>query len=365
MKKKILALVIAVSSAVNVSAFAAKVDVDAQTDDTRAIVMCYDENGKLVYSNMYKAADGNFDIEVPSKYDGMKKKVYFVDTKRMGEVKEVSETPAPTQAPEESPKPTETAAPTQTPAQAKWPSIYEKQLDSIYAPAVVKEVDIRSDKDGNDIYGVTVFYQGEEITVGIEEELEISTAPEQYSDLVGEKMNVLRLGDVIVFESNIAGDRIKNVDFIFRPTEEDIATGDADYGTNFEQLFVSGGKVAGKWTPMKYGQDKSKDRYQYAFGIIGKRDSGTLTLINKTGDENRAIEIATLQDTIVYVCDVSGKEYTLEIGDSSDIQATIPRNTFNDTGVVELTDDYSYNYALVRVVDGIATDVVVYNNYNE
>ncbi len=371
MKKKILALALALSSVVNVTAFAAKYEADVQAEDTKAIVMCYDENGKLVHSKLFKAENGEFDIELSSECDKMRKKVYFVDTKRFGELKEISEAPiettAPTVAPTEKPVETTapTVAPTKAPSQKKWPSIYEEQIDSIFAPAVVKTVEVQSDKDGNEIYAVTVFYQGEEIKVGIEEELGISTAPLAYADVIGESMNVLEAGDVIVLEANIAGDSIKNVDFIFRPTEEDIVTGDVDYGTNFEKLFVSDGKVAGKWTAMKYGQATSKDRYQYAFGIIGKKDENTFTLINMSGSEDEAIEVTTVEDTIVYACDVSGKELTVEIGDVSDIQTTISKKAFYDTGVVELNDDYSYNYALVRVVDGIATDVVVYNNYNE
>lgn len=355
MKKKILSLVLAVASVVNVTAFAAKYEADVRTEDTKAIVMCYDENGKLAYSKLFKADEEKFNIELPEKYDGMKKKVYFVDTKRFGELKAVEETVAPTDAPQA------TAEPTKEPVQA---TIYEKQVDAIFAPAVVKDVDLRSGNDGTDVYGITVLYQGEEITVAVEDDLTIATAPSQYADLVGEKMNVLQAGDVIVFEANVAGDRIKNVDFILRPTEEDIVTGDVDYGTNFEKLFVSGGKVAGKWTAMKYGQSASNDRYQYAFGIIGKKDDNTFTLINMTGSEDSAIELTTVSDTIVYVCDVSEKELTPEIGDVSDIQTTISKKAFYDTGVADLSEDNSYNYALVRVVDGIATDVVVYSNYN-
>lgn len=365
MKKKILSLVLAVASVVNVTAFAAKYEADVQTEDTKAIVMCYDENGKLAYSKLFKADEEKFNIELPEKCDGMKKKVYFVDTKRFGELKAIEETVAPTEEPVSTTAPTDapqaTAEPTKEPVQA---TIYEKQIDSIFAPAVVKDVDLRSGNDGTDVYGITVLYQGEEITVAVEDDLTIATAPSQYADLVGEKMNVLQAGDVIVFEANVAGDRIKNVDFILRPTEEDIVTGDVDYGTSFEKLFVSGGKVAGKWTAMKYGQSASNDRYQYAFGIIGKKDDNTFTLINMTGSEDSAIELTTEPDTIVYVCDVSEKELTPEIGDVSDIQTTISKKAFYDTGVADLSEDNSYNYALVRVVDGIATDVVVYSNYN-
>ncbi len=363
MRKKILALALALSSLAATPAFAAKIEVDAQSNDTKAIVMCYDENGKLVYSNLYKKSSEDFDIEVPQQYDGMKKKVYFVDTKRFGEAKEISFTPTPTDAPVATDAPISTPKPTSKPSSL--PSIYEKEVDAVRAFGVVTEVDLRTKEDGTDIYGVTMLYQGRELTVGIEADLKIATAPAAYADVIGKEMDVLEAGDVIVLEANIAGDRINNVDFIFRPTQEDIVTGTEDYGTNFEKLFVSDGKVAGKWTALKYGEKPSNDRYQYAFGIIGKKDSSSFTLINLAGSEDDAIEISTQSDTIVYTCDVNAKEYVLEIGDESDILTTIPKKAYNDTGSAELTADYSYNYALVRLVDDIATDVVVYNNYND
>ena len=56
---------------------------------------------------------------------------------------------------------------------------------------------------------------------------------------------------------------------------------------------------------MKYGEKASSDRYQYAFGLIGKVGSNSLTLINKSGSTDNVIEVDTKKDTIVYTCDVS------------------------------------------------------------
>ena len=110
---------------------------------------------------------------------------------------------------------------------------------------------------------------------------------------------------------------------------------------------------------MKYGEKASSDRYQYAFGLIGKVGSNSLTLINKSGSTDNVIEVDTKKDTIVYTCDVSNKN-EVEIASVGDITSTIPKSTFDKDNTIDFTNDYSYNYALVRVVDGTATDIVVY-----
>ena len=95
MKKKIIAITLAVSAMMSTVAFAENINANytdnvlsfEQTDENIAVVSCYDENGKLCYSNMYKSEDGNFSADIPKEYKGMKTKVYFVNSK---EIKEVS-----------------------------------------------------------------------------------------------------------------------------------------------------------------------------------------------------------------------------------------------------------------------------------
>lgn len=349
MKKKIIAITLAVSAMMSTVAFAENINANytdnvlsfKQTDENIAVVSCYDENGKLCYSNMYKSEDGNFSADMPKEYKGMKTKVYFVNSK---EIKEVSVS--------------DDVQPTAT------PSIYEKVTDAIYAPAVVKEVETTT-KDGEDMYAVTLLAQGKEIKTLIENDVTFETSSEAYSFMKGKDAGNLEEGDVISLTSNVAGTRINHMYFIYRPQDEDIITGSQDFGTDFEKLITeNGSSVANQWKLMKYGEKASSDRYQYAFGLIGKVGSNSLTLINKSGSTDNVIEVDTKKDTIVYTCDVSNKN-EVEIASVGDITSTIPKSTFDKDNTIDFTNDYSYNYALVRVVDGTATDIVVYENYND
>lgn len=357
MKKKIIAITLAVSAMMSTVAFAENINANytdnvlsfKQTDENIAVVSCYDENGKLCYSNMYKSEDGNFSADMPKEYKGMKTKVYFVNSKEIKEVS-VSDDVQPTATP--------SVTPTAT------PSIYEKVTDAIYAPAVVKEVETTT-KDGEDMYAVTLLAQGKEIKTLIENDVTFETSSEAYSFMKGKDAGNLEEGDVISLTSNVAGTRINHMYFIYRPQDEDIITGSQDFGTDFEKLITeNGSSVANQWKLMKYGEKASSDRYQYAFGLIGKVGSNSLTLINKSGSTDNVIEVDTKKDTIVYTCDVSNKN-EVEIASVGDITSTIPKSTFDKDNTIDFTNDYSYNYALVRVVDGTATDIVVYENYND
>lgn len=129
------------------------------TGENIAVVSCYDENGKLCYSNMYKSEDGNFSADIPKEYKGMKTKVYFVNSKEIKEVSvsdDVQSTVTPSATPTATPS--ATTVPTTKPS-TDTPSIYEKVTDAIYAPAVVKEVETTT-KDGEDMYAVTLLAQG-------------------------------------------------------------------------------------------------------------------------------------------------------------------------------------------------------------
>lgn len=374
MKKKIIAITLAVSAMMSTVAFAENINANytdnvlsfEQTDENIAVVSCYDENGKLCYSNMYKSENGNFSADIPKEYKGMKTKVYFVNSKEIKEVS-VSDDVQPTVTPSATEKPSATTVPTTKPStkpSTDTPSIYEKVTDAIYAPAVVKEVETTT-KDGEDMYAVTLLAQGKEIKTLIENDVTFETSSEAYSFMKGKDAGNLEEGDVISLTSNVAGTRINHMYFIYRPQDEDIITGSQDFGTDFEKLITeNGSSVANQWKLMKYGEKASSDRYQYAFGLIGKVGSNSLTLINKSGSTDNVIEVDTKKDTIVYTCDVSNKN-KVEIASVGDITSTIPKSTFDKDNTIDFTNDYSYNYALVRVVDGTATDIVVYENYND
>ena len=215
------------------------------------------------------------------------------------------------------------------------------------------------------MYAVTLLAQWKEIKTLIENDVTFETSSEAYSFMKGKDAGNLEEGDVISLTSNVAGTRINHMYFIYRPQDEYIITGSQDFGTDFEKLITeNGSSVANQWKLMKYGEKASSDRYQYAFGLIGKVGSNSLTLINKSGSTDNVIEVDTKKDTIVYTCDVSNKN-EVEIASVGDITSTIPKSTFDKDNTIDFTNDYSYNYALVRVVDGTATDIVVYENYND
>lgn len=370
--KKILALTLALTATVSATAFASGISV-VRTENTLtfekegesvAVVSCFDESGKLCYGNMYKSEDGKFTAVLPSELGEVKTKIYFVNSDEIKEAEfEAAEVIAPTATPEvtDAPEATTTPEPTSKPSDSSYPSIYEKTTDAIYAPVVVKDVELTT-KDGEDMYAVTVLGYGEEKTVLIESDLKFETSSEQYADMKNSTAIDLREGDVISLTANVAGTRINHIYFIYRPIDEDLANTTADYGTNFEKLISENGtNVAGKWDVMKYGVKPSSERYQYALGIIGKTGSGTLTLINKSGDTNKAIDIDVSNDTIVYTCYLSS-DNEVEVSSVGAITSSIPKAVYDKNEIVSFEDGEEYNYALVRVVDGTATDIVIYEN---
>ena len=193
-----------------------------QTDENIAVVSCYDENGKLCYSNMYKSEDGNFSADIPKEYKGMKTKVYFVNSKEIKEVS-VSDDVQPTAKPSVTPtatpsateKPSATTVPTTKPS-TDTPSIYEKVTDAIYAPAVVKEVETTT-KTVKICMPLLLLFTAQKIKTLIENDVTFETSSEAYSFMKGKDAGNLEEGDVICLTSNVAGTRINHMYFIYRP----------------------------------------------------------------------------------------------------------------------------------------------------
>lgn len=374
--KKLISFILAASvAAAGMSSVCAAEKTNTYTFEKQgekvAVVAFYDSADTLVYSVPVKSETGVFTFEVPEKYKGMKTKTYMALSNTFENVTfkisdETVSSPIPTAAPvpTATPEAISSPKPTAKPNTAsKYPSIYEKEADALYVPAVVKSVSAGLGDNGADNFIVTVLMRGREVDVPVEATLEISTAPEAFSEMEGQNAEALKEGDVVCFTANIAGDRIKRINLLFRPTEEDIVTGSEDYGENFEKLFSEGGFVAGKWDVMKYGVRPSSERYQYAFGVIGKKSGSELTLINKSGDIDNAIDIDIKDDTIVYRCDMGARELVPEIADTGSISTTISSSALNK-GPVDMNNDYEYNYALVRVVDDTATEIIIYENYD-
>lgn len=359
MKKRLLSLALAAVTALGTAAFAESAAIKDMGND-RAVLMCYDD-GRLVYSSLLKSENGAFNTDIPDEYNDTDKKIYYVGSNTIADFDDAEKaTPEETAEPSVSPSPEASAKPTAAPEANKTP--YEKAADGVFASALVTDVARSINGDGEEITSLTVYYQGNEVVLPVEDDVKISTAPKAHADLRGQTAESLKKGDVICTSANIAGTRIKTLDLIMRPTKEDIVTSNSDYGDNFEDLFVSGSLVANKWQYEKYGSKLSDAKYSYAFGIVGTANDRVLTLLNNSGGRYRAMEIDLDENTYVYSCDTSGKDYDFYLGGIYDIETTLPSSLLRDR--IALDDSYSYNYALVRMVEGTTTDIVTFNNYN-
>ncbi|MGN0149234.1 MAG: hypothetical protein ACI4C7_03175 [Clostridia bacterium] len=379
MIKKLVAVIVAASAALGTVAFADSIKgvlngdsivIDAN-DKNCVILNGYDENGILKASELFASENGEF--HVPSKLAEYKLRAVFTEDGSLYDV-ELEEAPAETAVPEAtaSPAPTEapeaTAVPTVKPTSSPktFPAIYEREIDAVNAFAVVKNVSIGENDNGEECYYIDTLYQGREFSVEVDESVAISSASDAFSYMKGADARALNKGDVIYFSANLSG-KINNISLIYRPLDTNIVTDGVDYGNSFSKLISDNGNVAGKsgWSVLSYGKGNGSGKYQFAFGPIMDKSTGELVLIGADGNENDALYLSIEKDTIVYVCDMAAKR-EVSIGNVGNlVKSAIPKNAADSNGKITYSDSYKTNYALVRTVNGTATDIVIYTNYNK
>lgn len=270
-----------------------------------------------------------------------------------------SATPTVTPEATASPKPSATATPAPTEAPQSFPDVFEKSSDANRALVVVKSVAETLNADGENVYTLNIMYQGKEGSIQINKDVTIS-APSMYTSKEGRDASALSEGDVIYCTTTFSR-KITGINLIFSPPKNDIVTSDTDYGDNFEKLISENGKVAGQNEWKLAG--KGTERYEYAFGMIGEKSGSNFVLYNKKGEE--IYDFSLESNTIVYECDTSNKNETSITSIGGVVKSTIPKSAFDDDGnIKEYSDEYTYNYALVRIVNGTVTEVTVYTNYN-
>lgn len=343
-----------VVSAEDVKTFRTINDTVSFESSERAVISCYDNDGTLVYSGMYNPENGMINADIPKEYQDMQLRAYIENTDTVFAL-EKGETPLPTQEP--TPKPT--AAPEKTP----YPSIYPSQTDALNAFMVCEKVSMTQNEDNEPAYLIEAYYQGEKSEFIINSDVVIESAPENYLYLSGQNASALKKGDVFRITYNLSKTRVKRIDFIYRPDIKTIAYDNTDYGDDFESLFSYGGSVGGmkNWTVATYGK-RNRSKYQYAFGIIVDKTQNTLSLMNKNGKPDEIMEIDIDKNSVVYKCDISEK-YTISKSNISGITKTfVPSAVFNSEKIT-WTKAYDYSYALVRIIDDMATDIVVFNNF--
>lgn len=326
MKFKVIASALALSL-LPIGAFAAEYSIKSERN---AVVSCYDNNGKLAYSKLFKPQDGTLSIKLADKYDNMKKTIWYCGDD------EVSELPE---------------------RQAVYPS--EKDARNAFAVCLdVSSVYV----DGEDMYCIEAMYQGKKTEFVVSPDVEIMSAPENNLDLSSPNASALENGDIFRVSYNVPRTEISRLDLIYRPDNHNIALDNVDYGVNFEKLFAYNNNVGGlknQWVA-KYGGNNS-EKYLYAFGIVADKTKNGIMLMNKSGDTDKLMDITVDENTVVYLCK-SGRKYEVSAASVSGIPKSYVPNLYSDEAI-NLNDCADFSYALVRIIDGTAADIAVYYNY--
>lgn len=307
----------------------------------RSILSFYDEGGVIAYSVMSKYENGKYSFEVPGEYDGMRMRLYRIGDDVYEAVLqeqtngEPQATEKPSDIPQTTEKPTETA--TSTPTRTPVPEAYERALDAANAPAVVTEMS-KTVVDGETYNVLTMLYQGNMVTTNVRDWVEIKSAPEAASYLIGKNADSLKEGDVIHFTTDMQG-RIKSIEFIYRP--------------EFDDYIGSGASFDGIC---------GKDGYStFKFGVAVDKTRGSITIADASG---KISEVDVNDKAFVYkVSDGKRKgKVALEgTGASAVEKVYISKDNLDDEGnVISWEDNDEYSYVLVRTVNGAATEIIVF-----
>lgn len=345
-----------------------EISIESAAENGTAVLNCYTD-GKLVYSTHDEPEGEKYTFTLPQEYIDTNMRVSYIASQKTyavevtdaaataepseSAVPSASAAPSATTAPEASAEPTQTAS--ATPTKTPFPSIYPKEIDAVNAPAVVKSIE-ETVVDGETHYTAVLLYQGNEITTDIRDSVEISKAPSDYSSVAGNNASALAEGDVIYFTCDLQG-RVKTLILVYRPSTDDYILDRDDIGSSFQNIFTPA-----NGTTAVYGS-KNNAYTVYAFGAPVKKNKSTLLLANASG---KTMEIDTEDGTIVYNVEVGSRGYNCELagtGIGSIYVNFIEKNNFDDDddNVISWDDTDELAYALVRIVDGTATDVIVFN----
>ena len=239
---------------------------------------------------------------------------------------------------------------------------YDRAIDAYYAFSVVNKIAVVSSESGEISYEVEFANQGKIKKETIDKSVEIVSSPTAEPYLAGLDASSLKQGDVVYLSRMLNGE-IESIGLIMRPPSGNNLSNSVSYGTNFENLISTQGAVAGyaPWSVASYGSNipSGKGVTKYAFGICGYKEGNFLYLVNKSYNLDTALEIELKDKTAVYVCDKRSKVGGIEVESISAIDSYITKRKFLTGGVIPPNDE-ELTYALVRLVDGMATDIVCF-----
>lgn len=311
-----------------------------------AVITIYEDDA-LVYSNSAAKETGGYFFTVPDEYTNDRIRMCCVgigifdvelteyDAASSATTEMETESPAPVAASTE-------AAVTEAPEKTPIPAVYEKNLDAVNAPAVVEQVST-IESQGETYHVLTMLYQGEEITHSVRDWITIDSAPSWNSELVGKTAEYLKEGDVIHFTSDLQH-RIRTIDLIYRPDFNDYVNSGGDYGSNYSKLI-------------------GRDSYStFVFGVPVKTGKGYVLLADVNG---KTTDVNVSADAFIYTVSSGsrrGGSCELRGTGASAISRTYVQNTNfdNSNNVITWSDVDVTSYALARICNRTATEVIVF-----
>lgn len=362
-----LPAVFAADDSISGYAYNDKVYTEHNDGNASAAVLSFYDDGTLSYSAVSVWDGSGYSFDVPEKYLGGRARICYIGggifdmdiDQGEAPIPSASASPSPdsTATPEATASPGAAAAPQRTPV----PEAYERELDAIHAPAVVLSVS-QTQADGEYYDTLKVLYQGSEMTVSVRDQVTIVSAPDAAEYLIGQGTDALRAGDVIHMTADLQG-RVRSIEFIYRPDFQNYVLSGADYGTDFRELISDSGVVANQsgWSVVSYSRGASDSGTQCAFGVpVGVRGN-VLTMANADG---KTADIYVNSKAVVYTVRNSPRSGNIEFagnGCNAVERSYVPGSSFDEDGnVMSWEDADASSYALVRVVNGTATDIVVF-----
>ncbi len=227
------------------------------------------------------------------------------------------------------------ATPTPKPTRTPRPAVYEKALDAVHAPAVVRGVE-SAFVNGENCYSISMLYQGNEVTVNVGEDIQIVSAPAKDAYMTGKTAETLNEGDVIHFLCNLQG-QVTSIDLIYRPDFADYITDNTDFTT-------------------LYGNDGYS---QYKMGVVVRTGKASVLVSDLTGtttdyEVDKGAFIYSVADRRTDKTELYG------LGAKAVITSGMhPDNLDDNDCIISMSAISEPVYALIRQVRGVATEIIV------
>lgn len=214
----------------------------------------------------------------------------------------------------------------------------------LFAPAMVTKVK-QVYEDDEVKHELTLLYQGKEQSFIFDSTLKIVSASDNFSFAINNDVSFLRPGDAIILNHAFKNEP-RSITFVHRPSATEPVF-DSSL-VDFKPLYTSSSSTR-------------NDVALYSFGIVTDVGANYLILHENDGTENNSKIISFHPDSSVYVFDAVEKTVPYTYFASGIFPSYIDSADIDQNGnITNWRPSDSRTYALVRLYDDIATDILVY-----